>query len=118
MAKAVDWVVHGVIDDKNNRVVYHTHGLDKYGSLELELNLSVEQKVAMDILNSVGIEIAKGKKYIDGDIDETLLTCKIAFKKVKGIFGYGEMNLRVIVPDPNFKFPWEEGCQKEYINQI
>jgi hypothetical protein len=30
------WIVHGVFDDDGN-IVYHTHDLDEYGSLELEL---------------------------------------------------------------------------------
>ena len=38
-----DWIIHYILCDRPSS---HTHGLDKYGSLELELNLPVSDKKA------------------------------------------------------------------------
>lgn len=110
------WIIHGVCS--GDKVVYHTHGLKEYGSLELELNLSLNKAQGTQFLNIIGLHIANGKVFNDGDFDETIFTCKIAFKKLKGIYGDGEDNLRVIFPDTNFKFPWDEGCEEPYMSQI
>lgn len=111
------WMIHAVCD--HGKFVYYTNGLYKYDSLELELNLSIKNKQAQRFLNIIGYEIANnGKRFKDGDIDNTLFTAPIAFKEVEGIYGDGEKNLRVIFQDTNFKFPWEDGCEEPYKSQI
>jgi len=110
------WIIHAVFDE--NAMAFHTHGLDKYGSLELELNLPLDQKQGMTFVNLVGLEIANGKKFKDGDIDNTVFQCNITFREAKSIFGENEKILRIILPDENFKFPWEDGCSQPYKSQI
>ncbi|MDF2879985.1 MAG: hypothetical protein K0R54_542 [Clostridiaceae bacterium] len=118
--KKPTWIVHQVFDvpEANGGIVYHTHGLNEYDVLELELNLPLEPKQATQFINLIGLEIVNGKKFNDGDFDQTIFSCKIAFKEVTGIQGNGEENLRIIFPDKNFKFPWEEGCNEPYKSQI
>jgi hypothetical protein len=112
------WIIHGVCDG-NGGVVYHTHGLDEYGSLELELNLALNGKQAMQFINIIGLEIANGKKFKDGDIDDTIFSAKTAFREVTPIEGDKDKKvLRIIFQDPNFLFPWEEGCEEPYKSQI
>ena len=113
--KIPTWIIHGVC---SGDIVYHTHGLDKYNSLELELKLSLDKKQAMEFLNLIGLEIANGKVFKDGDFNQTIFTTQIAFKEVKGIYGEENPILRVIFPDTNLKFPWEIGCQEPYKSQI
>ena len=110
------WMIHGVCGGGNT--VYHTHGLNEYGSLELELNLSLEKNQACQFINLIGLEIANGKKFKDGDFDDTIFNCKIAFKEVEGIYEENQKCLRVIFPDTNYKFPWEDGCEEPYKWQI
>lgn len=109
------WMIHRTCDGK--KVVFHTEGLDKYDSLELELNLTMSDKQGMISLNIIGLEIANGRKFEDREIDDTLFTCKIAFKKIKGIYLKKDV-LRVIVVDKNSKFPWEEGCEEPFKSQM
>lgn len=110
------WIIHQVFDE--NKIAFHTHGLNKYNSLELELNLPVKLDVGSQIINQIGLAIANGKSFEDGDFDETVLGCKIAFKKAICVFGEKKMVLRIILPDENWKFPWDIGCNKIYKNQI
>lgn len=110
------WIIHAV--PKDGKLVFHTHGLIEYDSLELELNLPLNQSQAMKFINIVGLGIANGLNLKDGDFDSTLFSCQTAFKEVDGIHGDGERNLRIIFPDTNYTFPWEEGCQEPYKSQI
>ncbi len=51
-----DWIIHYILADRPSS---HTHGLDRHGSLELELNLPVPQEKAQMILNLLGLEITQ-----------------------------------------------------------
>ena len=63
-----DWIIHYILADRPSS---HTHGLDRHGSLELELNLPVPQEKAQMILNLLGLEITeKDKCYRSGDREE------------------------------------------------
>ena len=42
-----DWIIHYILADRPSS---HTHGLDRHGSLELELNLPVTQEKAQMIM--------------------------------------------------------------------
>ena len=67
-----DWIIHYILCDRPSS---HTHGLDKYGSLELELNLPVSDKKATEVLNLVGEAIAeKGRRYRSGDYEDGIFT--------------------------------------------
>lgn len=116
--KEPTWIIHGVVGGPYGNVVYHTHGLDKLDSLELELNLPLNQQQAMGFINIIGYAIANGRKLKNNDIIEDLFSCKVFIKEVEGIYGEGEKNLRIVFPDPNFKFPWEDGCEEPYKSQI
>ena len=65
-----DWIIHYILADRPSS---HTHGLDRHGSLELELNLPVPQEKAQMILNLLGLEITeKGKCYRSGPFENPL----------------------------------------------
>lgn len=123
MITTPDWIIHGVFDNDNpdRGFVYHTHGLNKHDNrLELELNFPLNKKQAMQFINLIGLELINkniiiNEEYID---DCTIFNCPIHFKKVKGIYGDGEENIRIILPDPNMKFPWDEDCIEPYKSQI
>ena len=70
-----DWIIHYILCERPSS---HTHGLDRHGSLELELNLPVIQEKAKMILNLMGLEIAeKGKCYRSGDREDNVFTIPI-----------------------------------------
>lgn len=115
-----DWIIHGVLDGKNDRIVYHTHGLSEFHDMiELELNLPIEQNQAKEFINFMAVYLIRnGLKIKENTKIEGAFTCPIYLKRVKGIFGDGEENLRIIFPDEKFRFPWEEGCSERYSKQI
>ena len=111
------WIIHGVYEEEG--IVYHTHGLKDYDSLELELNLSLPEDNAMIFLNIIGLRIANGTIYQDNDVANDLFNLPIIFKEVEGISSDShERHLRVIFPDANGKFPWDDGCNPDYAKQI
>lgn len=113
-----DWIIHGVFD--KDKIVYHTHGLDKYGMTELELNMSLNQNQAMRFINLIAEHLIENNIIIkDEYVDEgNIFNCNIFFRRVKGIFGDGEENIRIILPDTNFLYPWDEGCEEGYKEQF
>lgn len=116
MIKKPTWIIHGV-GDENTPLSYHTHGLDKYGSLELEINLNIQNELAGYIINEIGLKIANGEKIMNMDIIEDVVTAPLVVVRTKGIHSEEEV-LRIIIPDENLKFPWEEGCSEKYIKQV
>lgn len=124
MKKEVTWGIHAVIMDDDGNMNYHTHGLDKYNSLELEINLNVHTNIAKNIINTIGLDIANGKEIKDGYFDEENFNCKIAIKEAIEICKDTHIDkidhriLRIILPDDNFKFPWDDECQDFYRTQI
>ena len=85
----------------------HTHGLDEYGSPELQLVLDVEPSLIGYILNTVGDMVRDGlvlkdrmeiKGLFEGDVGlKTFFTKNVSGKRV----------CRLIIPDTQFKYPEE-----------
>ena len=118
----IDWTIHGVTDDDGS-VSYHTHGLDNHGMLELELNLNIEPRRAMEIINYIAYNLIKDNRIIKEEaMLEKIFTCPIYLKKTKAIHTTNKFNmktdiLRIILPDDKLRFPWDKGCSKEYKSQ-
>lgn len=120
----IDWIIHGVIDDEKDSISYHTHGLDKHGMLELELKIDFEPKQANEFINLIAMHLIENKIIInEEDIIEGIFNTPIYFKKMKAINTMNELGfktdvLRVVFQDPNFLFPWEDGCHPAYKAQL
>lgn len=111
------WIIHCVFDETT--VAYHTHGLKRYGSPELELNLPLEQKQAGMYINLIAEQISKGKRYISGDKETEIFTLPFYLLETRPIFGEkNELVLRIVFPDPQVKYPWDGGCEPIYANQL
>lgn len=62
------WIIHFIPCGQPS---YHTHGLDAYGSLELEVNLPLDPNQATFFINLIANEVAeKGKRYHSGDRED------------------------------------------------
>lgn len=118
MKREVDWIVHQVIGE--DRVVYHTHGLDKHGLTELELNVPIETRQATYFINLIADHLIENNIVIkDEYVDEgNIFNCNVFFRRVKGIYGNGEENIRIIFPDENGLYPWDDDCLEPYKSQI
>lgn len=113
-----DWKIQYIIDDKTGRGSAHSHGLDKYGSLEIEINLHLRPEVMGQYINLIADHIAnKGLQIEDGERVEGIFFCAVYFFKVKSVQSE-DVVLRVVLPDEQLRFPWDADCSPEYREQI
>lgn len=111
------WIVQNVFDEK--RSTFHTHGLNRYGSLELELNLPMEPNQATRFINLIADRVSKGMKYASGDKVTDIFTLPFYLFETQPIFGeMYERVLRIVFPDPQVKYPWDAGCDPVYAKQL
>ena len=113
-----DWIIHYIICERPSS---HTHGLDRHGSLELELNLPVPQEKAMMILNLLGMEVAERRKhYRSGDRECDVFTLPVYFLETVPAVpdAYFTRVLRVLLCDSDGNYPWEPDCAPGYSEQL
>lgn len=112
------WIIHFIPCDHSS---YHTHGLDAYGSLELELNLPMVPQRAGLFINLVANEIAeKGKRYRSGDREDDVFNLPCYLFETVPIRPSRDNDrvLRILFCDPAGKYPWEPECEAPYSNQL
>lgn len=112
------WIIHAILCDPP---CYHTHGLDRYGSLELELNLPLEQRQAALFINLIASEIAeKGKRYRSGDREDDVFNVPFYLFETSAVQPSRDNDrvLRILFCDPAGKYPWEPGCASPYAEQL
>lgn len=112
----VTWVIH-MVSDKDTPMTYHTHGLDDYDSLELEINLNIEPKLAKYILNDIGLKIKDGLRLSDHYVLTEVVTIPLVVRRTKAVHS-DTMVYRIIIPDHNHNNPWDRNCDAFYKNQI
>lgn len=114
------WIIHQMLDYKHTS--YHTHGLNVYGSLEIELNLPLEASQAASILDEIAVNIVEsGKRYQSGDKDTELFEQPFYVLETRPLNpepGDDKSLLRVIFNDPHNKYPWDEDCDQTYKYQL
>ena len=112
------WIIHFIPCDQSS---YHTHGLDAYGSLELELNLPLTAHRAGLFINLVANEIAeKGKRYRSGDREDNVFNLPFYLFETTPIRPSRDNDrvLRILFCDPAGKYLWEPGCTVPYSDQL
>lgn len=112
------WIIHGILCDRPS---YHTHGLDRYGSLELELNLPLMQTQAVLFINLIASEIAeKGKRYQSGDREEDIFNVPFYLFETDASQPSRPHDrvLRILFCDPAGRYPWEPECAPDYAGQL
>lgn len=122
IGKDVDWIIHGVFDNEDvDKFAFHTHGLDKYSNgYELELKLRVDNKAAMDIINIIGYHIKNGMEIVENKAYKDIFSADFYLIKTNPVFPHedNEEVYRIVLPDSNLLFPWNEGCGKGFCDQI
>lgn len=119
--KNYDWGIHLVFDkdeDKepnfhNAMCDAHTHGLNKYGSLELQFVLTYPPSAIGYILNTVAESIRDGLELEDGDMLTGICDDNAALKVFKTTDYYGDPIFRLVMPDGDMKYP-EESSEYPY----
>ena len=116
-----NWVIHymtnGIPCECCGKVEYHfppqmcdalTDGMWKYGHMEFQLVLNYQRKEIMRLLNTMGMRVAKGERFKDGDLIEGLyLDCSVKLQEFPDIDG--KPVLRLIIPDKENRWPEEAG---------
>lgn len=114
----IEWDIHHIIDKP---ISYHTHGLEQFGSLEIEIALPLYPHDGALFCNTIGAAIREGLKVEDGKMVEHLFNVPVFFFKTMPLHGDKEV-YRVIFPDKNDFFPWDmDGyirCDEPYKSQI
>lgn len=124
----IDWVIHYVqghdceICGKHNEnpigftgfANIHTHGLNEHNHKELCIPLDIGFKLSETILNQCGIRIKlEHKKYVPGKDYSVIQNLPVLFYEFDD-----SDTLYMIMPDPNGKFPEDDGCEFPYNKQI
>ena len=112
------WIIHFIPCGQPS---YHTHGLNRYGSLELELNLPLEPRQAMLFINLIANEVAeKGKRYCSRDREDDVFNLPCYLFETAPIRPSQDNDrvLRILFCDSAGKYPWEPECEAPYSNQL
>lgn len=115
-AKDIDWIVIAPCFREED-ASFTTKGIDKYLGVELELKLIIDPMKAAGILNLIGMEIAKGRVFKDWDKETLIFSAPFVCRRVFNDKLEAEF-LRIIIPDKNFKYPWDEGCEEPFRSQM
>ena len=110
----IDWDIHHILDEPMS---YHTHGLEQFGSLEIEIVLPLYPHEGAMFCNNIGAAIRDGLEVEDGLMVEGLFNLPVFFFKTMPLHGDKEV-YRVVFPDSQGLFPWEAGCEETYKNQM
>ena len=115
--KEIDWIIHAVLNghDECDNVQddafidgmcdYHTHGLDKYGSLELQFVLAYPPDYVGWIFNELGLKIKNGLKLKEGMTFSEFTSDEAEIKIYKTTDCFGKPIFRLIMPDGDLKYP-------------
>lgn len=111
----VGWIMHVVSSDEGVRANHHTHGLeDHLGHLDLQIVLNIDPEISRNIFGGIVEEIKKGKTYKSGKHSGVIESYDVQMLEFEES---DRTILRIILPDPNGKFPDDEHCEKTYKTQ-
>lgn len=119
--KKKDWIIHYVFPtydgEMDNMINAHTHGFrEKYSHPEFQIILPISEKLVFTLINEIGMRAAEGQRFSDGYmIDDILSGYSICLKEVWD--DAENLVYRIILPDPNGLFPWDDGCEEVYKKQ-
>ena len=109
----MEWDIHIVLSDRPGMCDAHTHGLDKYGSKEIQFVIFGPPEVIGGLLNEVGEAISKGLKLHDGMFLYGFCDDGAKLKVYETVDCFGEPIYRLIMPDAEFKYP-EDSNEEPY----
>ena len=114
----IEWDVHQYPE---NPRAFVTNGLNKFGSLEIEIVWPLYMHDGVAICNLIAHAIREGLKIEDGLYVAEVFPSPVLFIKTKAAHEDIEV-YRVIFPDGNGNFPWDINgclsCDERFKNQI
>ena len=125
----IDWIIHVIASEEfcelcgkmeKNFPDYmanmHTHGMEKYGHLDFQIVLDIPSNVAGTILNDMGLRVQAGEKFKSGDVLSDILADGYDVHLLE-VEETGRRVLRLLLPDPENRFPDDKDCQYPYNKQ-
>lgn len=129
--KKYGFTIHVITDDDDNFVELHTHGiLQNFGNLDLQIKFvpDLTLQKAYDIITEITSIISEDGSFREFDIvrlDIDELKIEYVFRIVQEkIIELGNDTtasrtlLRIIIPDENDLYPWEDKCNPYYKEQF
>lgn len=116
--KKYGFYTHYVLPAGNKMLAnYHTHGLEKTRNhLDFQIVLPINPELAHSIIWNFIKRINKGEKFEPNTKVENIIK-GFPVKLIEATEGNRKV-LRIILPDPNGKFPNEKKCNEFYKKQI
>lgn len=128
MNQKIDWIIHLVANGaceecgtvESSFLPYlcnaHTHGMNKYGHMDFQMVLRVNNQEIARILNTLGLRVQAGERFKAGDyVSGIYEDCDI---RLDAFAETGRQVLRVIIPDKYNIFPEDECCMPPYNLQL
>lgn len=106
------WVAHVITDEPTA----HTHGLEEtYAHPDIQVWLPAPPRKQHELLATVAEAVKEGRRY-EADKEYTdLFNLPVRFVQR---WESGRSVLRLIIPDPDGKFPGDPGCMPGYDAQL
>lgn len=125
LKRRIDWIIHAVSNGipcadcgktENSFIPgacnFHTHGLAKYGHLDLQIVIEYPPQEIARILNTIGLRIQDGARFAAGDLIKGIYEdCDVRLDTFEET---GRNVLRVIIPDKFNRFPEDPICEYPY----
>ncbi|MED3554125.1 DUF4262 domain-containing protein [Cytobacillus praedii] len=121
MMEKYGWLIHFVsetdLNEFNGLSNIHTHGLkENFNHSDFQVFLPVDPQTIHPILIMMVEQVKEGKVFETGKKDSQVLQgFDVIFKEFEE---EDRTVMRLILPDPNGKFPGEEGCMAPYSRQF
>jgi len=115
--KKPDWIIHFIPDASAIEFIAnsHTHGMERYGHIDFQVVLRVDNKEIGRLLNTLGMRVRDGERFAHGDMVKGLYQdCDVRLDSVKET---GRQVLRLIIPDQHNRFPEDPMCELPYKHQ-
>lgn len=115
------WVVHFVFEsyegELNGMANIHTHGLkENFDHYDLQIVLPVKPELAHSVLSGIAEAIKEGRTFKPEVLTKGVLR---NFDVIFRVYEEAEREvLRLFLPDPNGKLPFEEDCEEIYKRQM
>ena len=128
--KDYGWFVQAVLPSSEDPSFAYSIGLlENFQHPEL-IMVGFDPKLCQTLINTVGEMVRSGSKFSDGDrVQEVIQGFPVAIREIPGPvarkWARGAANrssgrnlelLQIFLPDVDGKFPWEDGCNQQYVN--
>ena len=108
-----EWKIHYVAGYPNGLVNIHTHGLDEFGSKELQMVMPYPLQDAGKIINKIGKLIRGGRRFNAGDEIHNFFEGGFPVRLIDARES-GRDVLRIILPDGEGRWPDDQLCEPYY----